>query len=109
MKFTRLVCTLILGALMLLLLASPPAAHLQRRPNTEQRINQLLARMTLAEKLGQLQPLDGHSDGRFKNDHPDPIPKGRLGSTLTVRGARNTTTLQRIAMNEPRLKIPVIF
>ena len=110
MKLSRsLLCTLFLGVLMLILLTSPPAAQLQRRPNTEQRINQLLARMTLAEKLGQLQQLDGHSDGRFKDEHPDLVRKGLLGSTLNVRGARNTNTLQRMAMNESRLKIPLIF
>ena len=65
--------------------------------------------MTLAEKLGQLQQLDGHADGRFKDEHPDLVRKGLLGSTLNVRGARNTNTLQRIAMNETRLKIPLIF
>jgi beta-glucosidase len=90
-------------------LTSPPAAQLQRRPNVEQRINQLLARMTLAEKLGQLQQLDGHADGRFKDEHPELVRKGLLGSTLNVRGARRTNELQRIAMNESRLKIPLIF
>ncbi len=94
---------------MLILLASPPAAQLQRRPNVEQRINQLLARMTLAEKLGQLQQLDGHADGRFKDEHPDLVRKGLLGSTLNVRGAQKTNELQRIAVNDSRLKIPLIF
>jgi beta-glucosidase len=94
---------------MLILLTSPPAAHLQRRPNTEQRIDQLLARMTLAEKIGQLQQLDGHADGRFKDEHPELVRKGLLGSTLNVRGARNTNELQRVALTESRLKIPLIF
>jgi beta-glucosidase len=110
MKLTRSkYFTLTLGVLMLILLTSPPAAHLQRRPNTEQRIDQLLARMTLAEKLGQLQQLDGHADGRFKDEHPELVRKGLLGSTLNVRGARNTNELQRVALTESRLKIPLIF
>jgi beta-glucosidase len=95
--------------LILILLTSPPAAHLQGRPNVEQRINQLLARMTLAEKLGQLQQLDGHADGRFKDEHPELVRKGLLGSTLNVRGAQRTNELQRMAMTESRLKIPLIF
>ena len=65
--------------------------------------------MTLAEKLGQLQQLDGHADGRFKDEHPEMVRKGLLGSTLNVRGVQNTNHLQRIAMNESRLKIPLIF
>src|SRR5918992_2514036 len=109
MRFTRLVCTLILSVLMLLLLASPPAAQLQRRANTEARINALLARMTLAEKLGQLQQLDGEANGNFRPEHLDLARRGLLGSTLNVRGAQRTNQVQRVSMNESRLKIPVLF
>ena len=65
--------------------------------------------MTLEEKLGQLQQLDGHADGRLKDEHPELVRKGQLGSTLNVRGARNTNELQRIAVEQTRLKIPMIF
>ena len=75
----------------------------------ERRIDALLARMTLEEKLGQLQQLDGHADGRYKDEHPDLIRRGLLGSTLNVRGTRNTNELQRIAVEQSRLKIPMIF
>ncbi len=75
----------------------------------ERRVNELLARMTLEEKLGQLQQLDGHADGRYRDEHPEMIRKGLLGSTLNVRGAKRTNELQRIAMTESRLKIPVLF
>ena len=91
-----------------------PARNQSRTPantraNVEQRISSLLARMTLEEKLGQLQQLDGHADGRVKDEHPDLVRKGQLGSTLNVRGARNTNELQRIAVEQTRLKIPMIF
>ncbi len=75
----------------------------------EQKINQLLARMTLAEKLGQLQQLDGHADGRYKDEQPGLVRNGLLGSTLNVRGARQTNELQRIAIDGSRLKIPLLF
>lgn len=75
----------------------------------EQKINSLLARMTLAEKLGQLQQLDGHADGRYKDEQPALARSGLLGSTLNVRGARQTNQLQRIAIEESRLKIPILF
>src|SRR6185503_16517002 len=71
--------------------------------------NVLLAKMTLAEKLGQLQQLDGEGDGNFRPEHLDLVRKGRLGSTLNVRGVRRTNELQRIAVTESRLKIPLIF
>jgi beta-glucosidase len=75
----------------------------------ERRIDELLAQMTLEEKLGQLQMLDGLADGVYRPEHPEMIRKGLLGSTLNVRGAKRTNELQRIAMTESRLKIPVVF
>lgn len=65
--------------------------------------------MTLAEKLGQLQQLDGHADGRYKDEQPGLARGGLLGSTLNVRGARQTNELQRIAIEQSRLKIPILF
>ncbi|PWT91767.1 MAG: glycosyl hydrolase, partial [Blastocatellia bacterium] len=65
--------------------------------------------MTLAEKLGQLQQLDGEANGNYRPEHVDLVRKGLLGSTLNVRGAKKSNELQRIAVEESRLKIPLIF
>jgi beta-glucosidase len=75
----------------------------------EQRIDALLAQMTLEEKLGQLQQLDGHADGRYREEHADLARKGLLGSTLNVRGVAQVNALQKAAVEESRLKIPLIF
>lgn len=64
--------------------------------------------MTLAEKLGQLQELDGEYQGNARPEHFDLARKGLLGSTLNVRGAKFTNELQRAAL-ESRLKIPILF
>ncbi|MFN7948513.1 MAG: beta-glucosidase BglX [Blastocatellia bacterium] len=77
--------------------------------DSEQRISALIAQMTLEEKFGQLQQLDGEADGKYRPEHPEMIRQGRLGSTLNVRGAKRTNELQRIAVNESRLKIPMLF
>ena len=99
-----------LGFLVLALLCLfTTVSHTQKPPNVEQRINTLLAQMTLAEKLGQLQQLDGEANGNFRPEHLDLIRKGLLGSTLNVRGAQRTNQVQRVAMTESRLKIPVLF
>lgn len=74
----------------------------------ERKINALLAKMTLAEKLGQLQQLDGEANGNYRPEHLELARKGLLGSTLNVRGAKMTNELQRAAM-ESRLKIPILF
>src|SRR6267143_1359848 len=99
--------SLLLG---LVLLATVTLNSAPQRPaNSENKIDELLARMTLAEKLGQLQQLDGEGNGTFRPEHPDLIRKGLLGSTLNVRGAKNTNQLQHVSMDESRLKIPVLF
>ena len=78
------------------------------RPAVERRIEQLLAKMTLAEKLGQLQQLDGEGNGKYRPEHLELARKGLLGSTLNVRGAAMTNELQRAAL-ESRLKIPILL
>ena len=79
-----------------------------QRADVEQRINSLISQMTLEEKLGQLQQLDGESNGNYRPEHLELARKGLLGSVLNVRGAARTNELQRAAM-ESRLKIPVLF
>src|SRR5215217_848063 len=105
---TRLSLILLLAVLSFLLVVAP-ASHTQNPQNVEQRVNALLAQMTLEEKLGQLQQLDGEGNGNFRPEHLVLIRKGLLGSTLNVRGARRTNEVQRVAVNESRLKIPVLF
>src|SRR5262245_24129414 len=106
-------CAAVLGLCLCAALVSPnrPGVSAQRPTQTqiETRINDLLGRMTLAEKLGQLQQLDGEANGNFRPEHLELIRKGLLGSTLNVRGAQRTNQLQRVAMEESRLKIPVLL
>src|SRR6266480_1215591 len=100
---------LALAAVLFLSLVSAPLSHSEQRANVETRVEALLARMTLAEKLGQLQQLDGEGNGNFRPEQLDMLRKGLLGSTLNVRGAQRTNQLQRIAVEESRLKIPNLF
>lgn len=75
----------------------------------EAKVNALLAKMTLEEKLGQLQQLDGDwGTGEARPAMLDLARKGLLGSTLNVRGAKGANDLQKAAM-ESRLKIPVLL
>src|SRR6202171_6039683 len=106
MKLVRSVIALLA---LVLTISSLPASAQVRRPDTENKINALLARMTLAEKLGQLQQLVGVANRNFRPEHLDVVRKGLLGSTLNVRGVQRTNELQAIAVKESRLKIPLIF
>lgn len=101
-KLTSLLLLLVLVTSMAQTAASPQGA-------IERKIEALLARMTLEEKLGQLQQLDGEANGNFRPEHRDLVRKGLLGSTLNVRGVTRTNELQRVAMEESRLKIPLLF
>src|SRR5688572_26816168 len=114
-RFTSLSILLFLALAMAAIpIASQQPASRPRGPgleaaNIEKRIDQLLARMTLEEKLGQLQQLDGEANGNYRPEHVEMVRKGLLGSTLNVRGAARTNELQRVAVNESRLKIPILF
>ena len=107
LKFGR--PSLFLAVFLLFLLAPLTPSIRNGSRDVEARIDELLARMTLEEKLGQLQQLDGEGNGSYRPEHPDLIRKGLLGATLNVRGAKNTNELQHAAMEESRLKIPVLF
>lgn len=94
----------------LIFLIAPLAPSRSQRPKDfEKQIDALLAKMTLDEKLGQLQQLDGEANGNFRPEHLELVRQGSLGSTLNVRGAQKTNELQRIAVTASRLRIPLIF
>jgi len=86
------------SCLLSILLASPAAA---------QNLDSLLARMTLEEKLGQLNLLS--AGGRASPAQMQLAREGKLGGLFNVIGAENTTPVQRIAVTESRLKIPLLF
>jgi beta-glucosidase len=69
---------------------------------TESRVNRLLSKMTLQEKLEQIQLLP---DFLVTEEE---VRKG-LGSVLSVTDPVRIRELQRIAVEESRLKIPILF
>ncbi|HEX7295938.1 MAG TPA: glycoside hydrolase family 3 N-terminal domain-containing protein [Pyrinomonadaceae bacterium] len=109
MKARRAFGLLILLLVVLNVFLAPVSSSTSQATDVEGRINALLAKMTFEEKLGQLQQLDGEGNGNFRPEHLDLARKGLLGSTLNVRGAQRSNQLQRVAVEESRLKIPLIF
>ncbi len=73
-------------------------------PAIDQRVDDLLSRMTLDEKVGQLVQYSGVSDQTLAA-----IRQGRVGSLLNVPGAENANRVQRVAVEESRLGIPLLF
>jgi len=68
------------------------------------RVKDLLKRMTLEEKIGQMCQYSGFSEGLGSL-----VKEGRIGSLLNVTGAEATNKVQRIAVEHSRLGIPLIF
>ncbi|MFI6697158.1 glycoside hydrolase family 3 N-terminal domain-containing protein [Streptomyces sp. NPDC050433] len=79
----------------------------------QSRIGELLGRMTVEEKLGQLQQLawawDTGPGGGDTAAAEAAARKGLLGSVLNVVGAGASNALQCIAVEESRLGIPLVF
>lgn len=81
----------------------------------EDRINDLLKRMTPLEKAGQLNQLNGGIfTGPAANDPGqqakiEMAKQGKVGSFLNVTGANETLALQKIAVEQSRLGIPLLF
>jgi beta-glucosidase len=73
----------------------------------DQRVNALLAQMTMAEKIGQMSQLDA-SHGYAPDYLAGALRDGRIGSVLNVADVNIVNELQRIAVEETRLGIPLL-
>ena len=106
--------------------AAPPSNPQLASPQIERKVDALLKRMTLPEKIGQLVQYNdagytaptsaGESMAQLAanpetHDHVDSMAlarEGRLGSMLNVVGAARTRAFQQAAMSS-RLHIPILF
>jgi len=90
------------------------ATHLLAQQQTiDQKVEALLAKMTLDEKIGQLNQYNGdwEATGPVTKDvgnKLDEIKQGRVGAVLNIMGADHCRTFQDAAMKS-RLKIPLLF
>ncbi len=81
-------------------------------PATEQFLESLLDRMTIDEKLGQLTLYVGQwSDvgPRVPEGGEQEILEGKVGTFYGIYGADYTREMQRLAVEESRLGIPLLF
>jgi beta-glucosidase len=95
------------------LLLAAPAAFAQAAPappsdaQVAARVDELLARMTLEEKVGQLSQAGGIPIPGIPA--PEESVRKGAGSVLWVNDTKRFNALQKIAVEESRLKIPVLF
>ena len=92
------------AALLLLAVSSFAWGQQKTDPAIERRIDALLKQMTIEEKAGQLSQFDGDSPANL-----DIVKQGQAGSLLNVLGAERTNAAQKLAVEQTRLKIPLIF
>jgi len=90
--------------------------HLDKTKPTEERIDLLMKQMTLEEKVGQMNqyngfwevtgpaPKGGNAELKYKH-----LRDGWVGSMLSVRGVKQVRAVQKIAVEETRLGIPLII
>ncbi|MDX1460578.1 MAG: glycoside hydrolase family 3 N-terminal domain-containing protein, partial [Xanthomonadales bacterium] len=74
----------------------------------DSRISELLARMTVAEKAGQMTQVNG-AGGQVPDDLREAVASGRIGSILNEVNVEAINELQRIAVEESRLGIPLLL
>ncbi|MBS1523797.1 MAG: glycoside hydrolase family 3 C-terminal domain-containing protein [Bacteroidetes bacterium] len=90
------------------------ATHLFAQQQTiDQKVEALLAKMTLDEKIGQLNQYNGDWEAtgpvtRDVGNKLDEIKQGRVGAVLNIMGTDHCRTFQDAAMKS-RLKIPLLF
>jgi beta-glucosidase len=108
--------SLLFVAALALLLPAVAAPQSPTRPEIESRIDELLGRMTLDEKVGQMNqyssfhdmtgpaPQEGSARERYEQ-----VGNGLVGSMLNVLGAEATRRAQELAVERSRLGIPLIF
>lgn len=84
--------------------------------NIDKKVDSVLMLMTLDEKIGQLNQYNGFwditgpvpKDGQAAKKYDD-LKKGLVGSMLNVKGVKEVRALQKIAVEQTRLGIPLLF
>ena len=79
---------------------------------SEKKIETLLQKMTLEEKVGQLVQYSAGQPtgpGTGRSDYDDMIRKGEVGALFNITTARQVNEYQRVAVEQSRLHIPLLF
>lgn len=108
MRIGRFLLTAVITASAFTAMAAPQAD----KGKMDQFIDNLMRKMTLQEKIGQLNlPVSGEIvTGQAKSsDVAGKIRKGQVGGLFNVKGVENIREVQKIAVEQSRLKIPLLF
>src|SRR6476659_4432242 len=100
---TVLVCALVLQINAALVAATSADEKVNAK------VEELLGRMTIDEKIGQLTQVGGKAFFPNAPKAEDTVRKGLAGSILWLSDPADINRLQKIAVEETRLHIPLIF
>lgn len=78
------------------------------RPEIRKRVDELLKKMTLEEKIGQLNQISG-ADFAAPPNREEMIKNGEIGSFLWTVDPQRIDKFQHIAVEQSRLHIPLLF
>ncbi len=81
---------------------------LENEKQIESRVDSLLSLMTLEEKIGQLQQVQAEY-GKISESRREEIKTGKVGSVINESDAKTIKELQRLAVEESRLQIPLLI
>lgn len=91
---------------------SPGQSDSIANTSLDARVESILRRMTLEEKVGQLVQYSAGQPtgpGTGRTDYDDMIARGQIGSLFNVVDPREINKYQKIAMEKARLHIPILF
>ena len=95
-----------------ILICSVAMSQTNKNAKKHQFVNELLAKMTLEEKLGQLN-LPASSDfvtgAVSSSDIAQKVKDGKVGGVFNIRSVTKIKELQEYAVKNTRLHIPLLF
>ncbi|MHC0441069.1 glycoside hydrolase family 3 N-terminal domain-containing protein [Flavobacterium sp. 3-210] len=114
-KRVTLAIVLMLSATSIAFSQNKKAVYLDKNAAIEARVKDLLSRMTLEEKAGQLNQINygmfTGPDNKVDDEKAklDLVRQGKIGSFLNTLGVSKIKKVQQIAVEQSRLKIPLLF
>ncbi|MDO9040269.1 MAG: glycoside hydrolase family 3 N-terminal domain-containing protein, partial [Bacteroidota bacterium] len=106
----RLLILAVLSATLLISCAKQKSSNEDQQMNSF--INELMSEMTLEEKLGQLNlPASGDitTGTASSSDIAQKIKEGKVGGLFNIKSVEKIRDVQKIAVEESRMKIPLLF
>lgn len=101
-----------IGIMLLTVMCTDNKVHKDKNTKADSFIDGLISKMTLDEKIGQLNLLTSGwavTGPTMSADYKELIKEGKVGAILNAYSVDYITSLQKIAVDDTRLHIPLMF